>query len=226
MPHRRIGSRAKYKSNVISTRGTKSRLSGAWKQQTGESATPRVDLGICCCCFLEDDSTKESSSSLARRESSPLSTHTNQLEHTQTFSRDCFFFFFLRLRFWPPPDDLHVTPALGAVHHPLYCILPFHCKSWLVVCAHVDREREIETRATGTHVDGDEEVLEESCVHTTSFFLPSPLVSVRDSRPPLSFSMFIIHVISSWLRLLFPFSPLAARRRRQAMRPSFCSRAG
>ena len=101
-----------------------------------------MDLGICCCCFLEDDSTKESSSSLARRESSPLSTHTNQLEHTQTFSRDCFFFFFLRLRFWPPPDDLHVTPALGAVHHPLYCILPFHCKSWLVVCAHVDTERE------------------------------------------------------------------------------------
>ena len=163
---------------------------------------------------------------LSLEEKVPPYRHTRTSWNTHRHSAEIVFFFFLRLRFWPPPDDLHVTPALGAVHHPLYCILPFHCKSWLVVCAHVDREREIETRATGTHVDGDEEVLEESCVHTTSFFLPSPLVSVRDSRPPLSFSMFIIHVISFWLRLLFPFSPLAARRRRQAMRPSFCSRAG
>ena len=79
---------------------------------------------------------------LSLEEKVPPYRHTRTSWNTHRHSAEIVFFFFLRLRFWPPPDDLHVTPALGAVHHPLYCILPFHCKSWLVVCAHVDTERE------------------------------------------------------------------------------------
>ena len=79
---------------------------------------------------------------LSLEEKVPPYRHTRTSWNTHRHSAEIVFFFFLRLRFWPPPDDLHVTPALGAVHHPLYCILPFHCESWLVVCAHVDRERE------------------------------------------------------------------------------------
>ena len=79
---------------------------------------------------------------LSLEEKVPPYRHTRTSWNTHRHSAEIVFFFFLRLRFWPPPDDLHVTPALGAVHHPLYCILPFHCESWLVVCAHVDTERE------------------------------------------------------------------------------------